>query len=147
MGSVPLRVKLSKIESTRIDNNNDPEIVTFDVDVKMDELTRTNDELTISFLLMITTKPSLVNYEVGGVAIVTGGRNAFESALTIDEKSGVPRILHTIYQKVFTSVYLVASVMDAPYPPPDLIYTPSQTRDVIDHMPNQSSEQMVEPIA
>lgn len=112
----------------------------------MDEETRTNDELTLRFLLIITTKPSLVKYEVGGLAIIKGGINAFDSALIIDENSGVPKVLHTIYQKVFTSVYIVASLMDSPYPPPDLIHAPRKTRDLLDQMAIQSEEQIAESI-
>ena len=91
----------------------------------MDEENRTNDELTLSFLLMISTKPSLVKYEVGGKALISGGRKAFDAALEVDESTQVPKILHTIYQRAFMSLFLASSVIEAPYPPPDLIHYPS----------------------
>ena len=96
----------------------------------MDELNRSNNDLTLGFLLTITTKPSLVQFEAGGVAVVSGGRKAFDEALGIDENSDVPKVLHTIYQKVFTSLYVLSSLIDMPYPPPDLIHNPYQVREL-----------------
>ena len=90
----------------------------------MDEDNRTNDVLTLSFLLMISTKPSLVKYEVGGKAVISGGRKAFDAALEVDESTQVPKILHKIYQRAFMSLFLASSVIEAPYPPPDLIHYP-----------------------
>lgn len=133
-------MELDKLEGTRIESDVNPELVKFDVDVKMDEENRTSDELVISFLLTISTKPSLVKFVAGGRATVTGGRAAFESALTVDDESGVPRVLHTIYQKVFTSVYLMASLIEAPYPPPDLIHSPSQAAMIEDQMMAQAAQ-------
>jgi hypothetical protein len=133
-------VRLDKLEGTRIDTKVNPDLVKFDVDVKMDEENRSSDELNISFLLTISTKPSLVKFVAGGRATVTGGRTAFESALTVDDKSGVPRVLHTIYQKVFTSIYLLASLIDAPYPPPDLIHSPTQAGLMEDQLMAQAAQ-------
>jgi hypothetical protein len=132
-------VELDKLEGTRIESDVSPDLVKFNVDVKMDEENRTSDELVISFLLTISTKPSLVKFVVGGRATVMGGRTAFESTLTVDDESGVPRVLYTIYQKVFTSVYLMASLIDAPYPPPDLIHSTSQAVMIEDQMMTQAA--------
>lgn len=73
---------------------------------------------------MIRTKPSLVKYEVGGKAVISGGRKAFDAALEADESTKVPKILHTIYQRAFMSLFLISSVIESPYPPPDLIHHP-----------------------
>jgi hypothetical protein len=126
----PIRVNLNKLEGTRIDNGVNPSVVTFDVDVSMDEENRTNDELTINFRLVINTKPGLAKFEAGGKAYITGGRDAFDAALEMDEETSVPKVLHVIYQQVFTSLYLLASQIGTPYPPPDLIHTPTDTREM-----------------
>ncbi len=126
----PIRVKLGKVEGTRIDTGATPDSVTFDVDVSMDEENRTNGELTLTFNLTIRTKPSLVKFEVGGTAVISGGREAFDAALEMDEESSVPKVLHFVYQRVFTSLYLLAAQLEVPYPPPDLLHSPSETRDI-----------------
>ena len=128
--SSPVRIRLDKLTGSKIDTTADTSEVNFDVDVKMDEEGRTNDELTLSFLLTISTKPSLVQFEAGGRAVIRGGRKAFDAALEVDDSAGVPKILFTIYQRVVTSLFLVSSLLDAPYPPPDLIHYPGGTREL-----------------
>ena len=125
----PIRVDLNRLEGTKIDSGVNPASVTFDVDVSMDEEKRTNDELTINFRLVISTKPSLAKFEAGGKAFITGGREAFDAALEMDEETSVPKVLIVIYQQVFTSLYLLASQLETPYPPPDLIHSPTETRE------------------
>jgi len=100
------------------------------VDVNLDELSRTGDSLTLSFLLSISTKPSLVKFEAGGTATVTGGQKAFEKVLEEDSESNVPKVLHTIYQRAFTSLFLLSTLLDSPYPPPDLLHSPVHTREL-----------------
>jgi hypothetical protein len=128
VGVAPIRVKLGRVEGTRIDTGAKPGSVAFDVDVSMDEESRTNDELTIAFNLTIRTKPALVKFEVGGTAVISGGREAFDAALEMDDESSVPKVLHFVYQRVFTSLYLIASLIEVPYPPPDLLHSPSDSR-------------------
>jgi len=125
-----IQVKLQRLEGIRLETGEDASAVTFDVDVKMEEESRTGGELVVSFLLSISTKPSLVKFEAGGKATVTGDQKAFEAALEVDPESNVPKVLHTIYQKVFTSIFLLSALMDVPYPPPDLLHSPVQTRDL-----------------
>jgi len=48
----------------------------------------------------------------------------------MDEETSVPKVLHVIYQQVFTSLYLLASLIETPYPPPDLIHSPTETREM-----------------
>jgi hypothetical protein len=122
----PIQVRLNKVEGVKIDTGVNPDSVTFDVEVSMDEESRTNEELTVDFVITIGTKPSLVKFEVGGKAIVSGGRAAFDAVLEMDEKSKTPKILHVIYQQIFTSLYLISSQLEVPYPPPDLLHTPSE---------------------
>ncbi len=130
VGTAPIRMKLDRLVGVRTSVGESPGSVVFNVDVKMDEESRTNEELTISFLITISTKPSLVQFEVGGTAVVTGGRAAFDSALEVDEESSVPRVLHTIYQRIFTPLFVLSNMLEAPYPPPDLIHSPSETRQL-----------------
>jgi len=46
-----------------------------------------------------------------------------EKMLEIDPETKVPYVLNIVYQHVFTSVYLLSAILNAPYPPPDLLYT------------------------
>ncbi|RLI21629.1 hypothetical protein DRO54_03190 [Candidatus Bathyarchaeota archaeon] len=46
-----------------------------------------------------------------------------EKMLEMDPETKVPYILNTVYQHVFTSIYLLSTILNTPYPPPDLLYT------------------------
>jgi hypothetical protein len=48
----------------------------------------------------------------------------------MDEESSVPKVLHFVYQRVFTSLYLIAAQLEVPYPPPDLLHSPSESRNL-----------------
>jgi len=125
-----IQVRVKRLEGVRLETGEDTGAVTFNVDVKMDELSRTGDSLTLSFLLSISTRPGLVKFEVGGTATITGGQKAFESVLEEDPESNVPKVLHTIYQQSFTSLFLLSTLIDSPYPPPDLLHSPVQTKEL-----------------
>lgn len=122
--ALPVIIRIDKIKGSKIDINVNLYEFKFDIEAKLDEENRTNDELTIRFLMVIRTKPSLAKYEVGGKAVISGGREVFDAALEMDESTQFPKILHTIYQRVYESLYLVSSVIKSPYPPPDLIHNP-----------------------
>ena len=130
VGTAPIRMKLDRLVGTRTSMGESPGSIVFDVDVKMDEESRTNEELMISFLITINTKPSLVQFEVGGTAVLTGGKAAFDHALEVDEESRVPRVLHTVYQRIFTPLFVLSNMLEAPYPPPDLIHSPIETQQL-----------------
>ena len=46
-----------------------------------------------------------------------------EKMLEIDPETKVPYILNIVYQHVFTSIYLLSTILNAPYPPPGLLHT------------------------
>ncbi len=120
---------LDKLVGVRNDSATVSAAVVFDVDVKMDEESRTNDELTISYTITITTKPNIVQFEARGKAVIGGGRKSFDAALAVDEKYKVPRVLQTIYQRIFASLYILSTLLETPYPPPDLIHSPEKIRE------------------
>jgi len=43
--------------------------------------------------------------------------------LEIDPETKVPHVLGIVYQHVFTSTYLLSTILNTPYPPPDLLHT------------------------
>lgn len=96
----------------------------------MDEQRRSGDEVTINFLLSVSTKPSLVKFEVGGTATVSGEPAAIKEALEVDPESNVPKILHNIYQNAFTSIFVISTLIRSPYPSPTLLHSPVQTREL-----------------
>jgi len=97
--------------------------LSFDVNAKLEEKERRSGRLVVSFVLTVGTKPSVVKFEVEGIATLEGKNPAIERLLEADPKTKVPLLLHRIYQRVFTSTFLLATLLDTPYPPPDLLFS------------------------
>jgi hypothetical protein len=99
----------------------------FDVNAKLEEQKRTSGQVTLAFNLTITTKPSVAKYATTGIVTLEGSLQDINKRLETNPKTKVPQILFTVYQHVFSSIYLLSSVLDMPYPPPDLLH-PMQER-------------------
>jgi hypothetical protein len=43
--------------------------------------------------------------------------------LEINPKTNIPQILFTVYQHIFNSIFMLSSILNTPYPPPDLLHS------------------------
>jgi len=94
----------------------------FDVKANLEEQERRNGQLTVAFSLAIGTKPGFARYMTKGTATLIGKDENIRKMLEIDPESKVPRVFYVIYQHSFTALYLLATVLNTPYPPPDLLH-------------------------
>jgi len=97
--------------------------VNFDVNVKLEEKERRSGSLVVGFVLTVGTKPSVAKFEVEGIATLEGKNPDIERLLEVDPKTKIPLLLHRVYQRVFTSTFLLATLLGTSYPPPDLFFS------------------------
>ena len=95
----------------------------FDVDAKLEEQERKSDKRVVSFVLTVGTKPSVVKFEVEGLATLEGKNPEIEKLLEVNPKTKIPLLLHRVYQRVFMSTFLLATLLGTSYPPPDLLFS------------------------
>ena len=95
----------------------------FDVNAKLEEKEKRSGRLVVGFILTVKTKPSVVKFNVQGLATLTGKNPAIEKLLEVDPKTKIPLILYNVYQRVFMDTYLLASLLGTVYPPPDLLFS------------------------
>ena len=95
----------------------------FDVNAKLEEKEKRSGRLVVGFVLTVKTKPSVVKFNVEGLATLTGKNPAIEKLLEVDPKTKIPRLLYNVYQRVFMDTYLLASLLGTSYPPPDLLFS------------------------
>ncbi|RLI45475.1 hypothetical protein DRO69_05245 [Candidatus Bathyarchaeota archaeon] len=95
----------------------------FDVNAKLEEKERKSGRLVVGFVLTVGTKPSVVKFEIEGVATLSGSNPAIEKLLEVDPETKIPLLLHRVYQHVFTTTFLLATILDTPYPPPNLLFS------------------------
>ena len=92
------------------------------MNAKLEEQKKSGDEVTLGFSLLITTKPNVVRYTTAGNVTLEGKTADVKKKLEVNPKTKIPQILFTVYQHVFNSIYMLSSILNTPYPPPDLLH-------------------------
>jgi hypothetical protein len=93
----------------------------FDVNAKLEEKDRKSGMRVVGFVLTVGTKPSVAKFEVEGIVTLEGKNPAIEKLLEVNPENKIPLVLNRVYQRVFTSTYLLANLLDTSYPPPDML--------------------------
>jgi hypothetical protein len=78
---------------------------------------------------------------VTGTVTLEGTSQDIKKKLEVNPKTKIPQILFTVYQHAFSSIYTLSSILNAPYPPPDLLH-PMQER--IQILPATTKNETVE---
>jgi hypothetical protein len=99
------------------------ETVNFDVKAKLEERERKSQMVVVGFSLFLTTKPSIVKFEVEGTATLTGKDVEINKMLEVDPETKVPYVFQRVYQYAFTAMYLMSTILNAPPPPQDLLFS------------------------
>jgi hypothetical protein len=113
----------------------------FDVNAKLDEQKQSIDQAVLSFNLSITTKPNVVKYSTTGVVTLEGNQADIKKRLEANPKTNIPQILFTVYQHVFNSIYILASILNTPYPPPDLLHPMAEKIQILPSIPQAQAQQ------
>jgi hypothetical protein len=85
--------------------------------------------------LLITTKPNIVKYSIIGIVTLEGSTEDIKKKLEANPKTNIPQILFTVYQHVFNSIYVLASILNTPYPPPDLLHPMAEKIQILPSTP------------
>jgi len=96
------------------------------VNAQMEEKERRIGQISVTFALKVGTKPNIVKYEVDGVAMLEGKDEEIRKMLEINPETQIPFVFQRVYQNIFMSMYLLATLIDAPYPPPNLLHSSQQ---------------------
>lgn len=123
---VSVFVEIKNMLGMKLADNVRSESVRFDVSAKLEEKERRSGKVIVLFALTVRTKPSVVKYEVGGSAVLSGKDALISKMLEVDPESEVPFVFHRVYQHVFTAIYMLASLMGTIYPPSDLLSSGGQ---------------------
>ncbi len=101
------------------------------MNAKLEEQKKNGDEVTLSFSLLISTKPNVVRYSTSGSVILEGKSADVKKKLEVNPKTKIPQILFTVYQHVFNSIFMLSSILNTPYPPPDLLHPMAEKIQII----------------
>ncbi len=112
----------------------------FDVNAKLEEQKKSNDDVVLNFNLLINTKPNVVRYSTTGTVTLEGKAADVKKKLEANPKTKIPQILFTVYQHVFNSIYMLSSILNTPYPPPDLLHPMAEKIQIVSALPPQPEE-------
>lgn len=70
-----------------------------------------------------------------------GKQADIKKKLEVNPKTNIPQILFTVYQHVFKSIYMISSILNAPYPPPDLLHPMAEKIQIFQETPTEISKQ------
>jgi hypothetical protein len=105
------------------------------VNAKLEEQKRSGNQVALNFNLLITTKPNIVKYSSAGIVTLEGASADIQKKLEANPKTKIPQILFTVYQHVFNSIYILASIINTPYPPPDLLHPMAEKIQILPSTP------------
>jgi hypothetical protein len=69
-----------------------------------------------------------------------GPSTDIQKKLEANPKTKIPQILFTVYQHVFNSIYILASILNTPYPPPDLLHPMAEKIQILPTTPKPQVE-------
>jgi len=135
---VIVSISLNSLQAERTGLYSAAEELFFDINAKIEEQKKENNQVTLSFNLLISTKPNVVKYSTSGTVTMSGKPDDIKKKLEVNPKTKIPQILFTIYQHVFNSIYILSSNLNTPYPPPDLLHPMAEKIQILS---NASSNQ------
>ena len=118
-----VKVEITSLVGVRLDVKGIAENINFDVKAKLAETERKSQMVILDFKLFLTTKPSLVKFEVEGIATLSGKDAEINKMLEVDPETKVPYVFQRIYQTAFTAMYLLSTILNVPPPPQDLLFS------------------------
>ena len=124
--NVSVKVEITSLIGVKLGVKGGAETVNFDVKAKLEERERKSQTIIIGFNLLLTTKPSIIKFEVEGTATLSGKDAELSKMLEVDPETKVPYVFQRIYQYAFTAMYLLSTILNAPPPPQDLLFSKRQ---------------------
>lgn len=131
VSGVIVSIQITKLQAEKTETHTSAAELFFDVNAKIEEQKRSGDAVKLSFNLDINTKPNVVKYSTAGTVNLEGKADDIKKKLEINPTTKIPQILFTIYQHVFHSIYMLSSVLNTPYPPPDLLHPMAEKIQII----------------
>ncbi|MDA4121369.1 MAG: hypothetical protein OK404_03055 [Thaumarchaeota archaeon] len=93
----------------------------YNLNVSLSERDRGSGELVLSFMLELTSQPPVARIAITGIATIKGNKDEVANEITAPDDTNPPKILVTVYERVYGLLYLVAGSLKVPHPMPNLI--------------------------
>lgn len=117
-----ISVQIEAIEASKLnDKVTESMNSNYALNVSLSEKERTSDTLVLTFALTLTSQPQAANFKVAGSAALKGTKDEIKGGITAPDDNKPPPVLLTIYERIYSTLYVLAGVMKVPQPLPNLL--------------------------
>ncbi|MBI3858697.1 MAG: hypothetical protein HY296_00440 [Thaumarchaeota archaeon] len=89
--------------------------------MSLSETARTPGDVTLEFVLEMTSQPNVARIVISGSAVMEGTKQEIQQMLVSEDPKRAPPVLNKIYERVYGTVYLLCDAMMVPHPLPNLL--------------------------
>jgi len=93
----------------------------YSLNVSLAERERNPDRLVLSYSLELTSQPAMARFKVSGSATLRGTKEEVRGGITAPDDNRPPPVLIEIYERIYSTVYLLAGALKVPHPMPNLL--------------------------
>jgi hypothetical protein len=118
---LPENVDALRLSEKATENTNS----NYSLNVSLSEKERSTESLVLSFTLELTSQPATAKIKVSGTATLKGTREEIKEAISPPDDTKPPPILVAIYERVYSTIFLLAGAIKVARPLPNLLKKPS----------------------
>ncbi len=115
-------VLVENVDGARLnDRATENAISNYSLNVSLSERDRSSETLVLSFTLELTSQPQAARFKVSGSATLKGTKDEIREGITAPDDTKPPPILVTIYERIYSTIYLLSGALKVPHPLPNLL--------------------------
>ena len=93
----------------------------YSLNVSLAEKDRSPEHLILSYSMELTSQPPTARFKISGNATLKGTKDEIKEGITAPDSNRPPPVLMVIYERIYSTVYLLAGALKVPYPLPNLL--------------------------
>ena len=93
----------------------------YSLNVSLAERDRSTDHLILSYSMELTSQPPTARFKLSGSATLKGSRDEIRGGITAPDMNKPPPVLVVIYERIYSTIYLLADALKVPHPMPNLL--------------------------
>jgi hypothetical protein len=93
----------------------------YSLNVSLAERDRSTEHLILSYNMELTSQPPTARFKVSGSATLKGTRDEIKGGITAPDMNKPPPVLVMIYERIYSTIYLLADALKVPHPMPNLL--------------------------
>ena len=117
-----ISVLVESVEAARVsDKVSENSNSNYSLNVSLAERERSTEHLILSYSMELTSQPPTARFKVSGSATLKGTKDEIKEGITAPDPNRPPPVLVTIYERIYSTMYMLAGALKVPHPMPNLL--------------------------